>query len=166
MNSNKRFNPILTLAFALGLARPPATAAEDLAAMMLGYVEPYRIITLSAAEAGVISDVLVKEGDAVKKGQVLAKLDTATLEAELDVAQAEARLQATRKQRLDELATSSRATPDELEKARTDLTIKDAQVRKFRAMIETRLMRSPVDGVVNEIKRDPARPFPRPTRTS
>ncbi len=123
---------------------------------MLGYVEPYRIITISAAETGVIAEVLVKEGDAVKKGQVLAKLDTATLQAELDIAQAEAKLQATRKQRLEELASSSRATPEELEKARTDLAIKDAQVRKFQAMIETRLMRSPVDGLVTDIKRDPS----------
>ena len=121
----------------------------------LGYVEPYRIITLSAAEPGVIAEVLVKEGDPAKKGQILAKLDTATLQAELEIAQAEAKLQATRKQRLDELATASRASPDELEKARADLTIKDAQVRKIQAMIETRLLRSPVDGLVNEIKRDP-----------
>ncbi len=136
------------IAFALALS--PARADD-----MLGYVEPYRIITLSAAETGVIAEVLVKEGDPAKKGQVLAKLDTATLQAELEIAQAEAKLQATRKQRLDELAGSSRATPEELEKARTDLTIKDAQVRKIQAMIETRLLRSPVDGLVNEIKRDP-----------
>ena len=128
-----------------------AAHADD----MLGYVEPYRIITLSAAETGVIAEVLVREGDPAKKGQVLAKLDTATLQAELEIAQAEAKLQATRKQRLDDLASSSRATPEELEKARTDLTIKDAQVRKIQAMIETRLLRSPVDGLVNEIKRDP-----------
>ena len=121
----------------------------------LGYVEPYRIITLSAAEPGVIAEVLVKEGDVAKKGQILAKLDTATLQAELEIAQAEAKLQATRKQRLDELASASRASPEELEKARTDLAIKDAQVRKIEAMIETRLLRSPVDGLVNEIKRDP-----------
>jgi len=123
---------------------------------MLGYVEPYRIITVSAAETGAIAEVLVKEGDAVKKGQILAKLDTATLQAELEIAQAEAKLQATRKARLEELAGSSRATPEELEKARTDLLIKDAQVRKFQAMIETRLMRSPIDGLVNDIKRDPS----------
>ena len=136
------------IAFALALS--PARADD-----MLGYVEPYRIITLSAAETGVIAEVLVKEGDPAKKGQVLAKLDTATLQAELEIAQAEAKLQATRNQRLDDLASSSRATPEELEKARTDLTIKDAQVRKIQAMIETRLLRSPVDGIVNEIKRDP-----------
>ena len=129
----------------------PLRADDD-----LGYVEPYRIITVSAAEPGVIAEVLVKEGDAVKKGQILAKLDTATLEAELEIARAEAKLQTTRKQRIEELVTASRATTEELEKARTDLTIKEAQVRKFQAMIETRIMRSAVDGLVSEIKRDPS----------
>jgi RND family efflux transporter MFP subunit len=123
---------------------------------ILGYTEPYRIITVSAAEPGVIAEMLVEEGSVVKKGQILARLDTATLHAELDIAKAETKLQATRKQRLDELASASRASPEELEKARTDLTIKEAQVRKIEAMIETRLMRSAVDGVVTTIKRDPS----------
>jgi len=136
---------------ALLLLLAPVRAAD-----ILGYTEPYRIITVSAAEAGVIAEMLVAEGAVVKKGQILAKLDTATLQAELEIAKAEARLQATRKQRLDELATASRASPDEVEKARTDLSIKEAHVRKFEAMIETRLMRSAVDGVVTLIKRDPS----------
>ncbi len=76
--------------------------------------------------------------------------------AELDIANAEAKLQSTRKSRLEELGTANRSTPEELEKARTDLTIKQAQVRKIEAMIENRTMRSPVAGVVTEIKRDPS----------
>ena len=47
-------------------------------------------------------------------------------------------------------------TPEESEKAATEVTIKQAQVRKIEAMIEARTMRSPVDGVVTEIKRDPS----------
>lgn len=123
---------------------------------ILGYTEPYKTIALSAGEQGVIAEMLVEEGAAVKKSQVLARLDTATLEAELDIAKAEARLHATRCKRLEELATANRSTPEELDRARTDLTIKDAQVRKIQAQIETRTMRSPVDGVVTEIKRDPS----------
>ena len=134
------------------LALVTTTRAEDI----LGYTEPYRIITVSASEPGLIAEVFVTEGAAVEKGQTLAKLDTAVLQAELEIAKAEAKMQATRKQRLDELASASRATPEELEKARTDLTIKDARVRKIEAMIETRLMRSAVDGVVTAIKRDPS----------
>ena len=129
-----------------------SASADDI----LGYTEPYKIITVSAAEPGVLAELLVEEGARVKKNQVLARLDIAVLTAELDIAKAEAQLQATRKQRLAELAQSSRATADELDKAKTDLVIKQAQVRKTEAMIEARTMRSPVDGVVTEIKRDPS----------
>jgi len=139
----------LLLATSLLLSTASSRADE-----ILGYTEPCRIVAVSAAESGVIAQMLVEEGTVVKKGQILARLDTATLEAELDIAKAEASLQRTRKQRLDELTSSSRASPEELEKARTDLAIKEAQVRKFEAMIETRLMRSAVDGVVTTIKRN------------
>ena len=132
---------------------PAAPARAD---DILGYTEPVRIITVSAAETGVIAEMLVEEGAVVKKGQILARLDTATLEAELDIAKAEAQLQKTRLLRLDELRSSSRASPEELEKARTDLRIKDAQVRKIEAMIETRIMRSAVDGVVTSVRRNPS----------
>ena len=98
--------------------------------------------------------MLVKEGDKVESGQVLARLDIATLKADLDIARAEEKLQTIRTERLEKLATSNRSTEDELDKAKTDLEIKQAQVRKIEAMIENRTFRSPVRGVVTEIKRD------------
>jgi RND family efflux transporter MFP subunit len=121
-----------------------------------GYAEPYKTITVSAGEAGIISEVMVEEGAQVKKGQVLAKLDTAQLEAELDIAKATTGLQETKLQRLEELAKTGRSSPDELERGRTDLKIRKAEVRKIEAAIESRTMRSPVDGVVTEVKRDPS----------
>lgn len=128
--------------------------AEDPA--IIGYTEPYKTITVSAGEQGVIASMLVEEGTHVTKNQILARLDTATLEAELDIARAEAKLQAIRLKRFEDLATANRSTPEELDRARTDLVIKEAQVRKIEAQIEARTMRSPVDGIVTEIKRDPS----------
>lgn len=125
-------------------------------APIIGYTEPYKIITVSAAESGVIAELPVKEGDAVKAGQLLAKLNNDVFAAELQVARAEAMLAATRNDRVNELARSGKATPEELERARTETTIKDANVRRISAQIENRTMRSPVDGVVTEIKRDPS----------
>ncbi len=130
---------------AIGVLR----AAADESAI-LGYTEPYRLITVAAGEAGVIGGVLVKEGERVTQGQVLAKLDTAVLAAELEIARAEAKLAATRRERVAELSQQTRVTPEESEKAATEVTIKQAQVRKIEAMIEARTMRSPVDGVVTE----------------
>ena len=128
--------------------------AED--SSILGYTEPIKTITISSGEPGVIAEMLVEEGARVKKAQILARLDTAALQADLDIAKAEAKLQASRLRRLEDLSSANRSTPEELERARTDLTIKDAQRRKIEAQIETRTMRSPVDGIVIEIKRNPS----------
>ena len=151
-STQERFRFFARLAACL-LALATARADEP---SILGYTEPFKTITMSSAEQGVIAEMLVEEGDRVKKTQVLARLDTATLQAELEIAKAEAKLQATRLKRLEELSSANRSTPEELDRARTDLTIKDAQTRKIEAQIEVRTMRSPVDGIVTEIKRDPS----------
>jgi RND family efflux transporter MFP subunit len=123
---------------------------------ILGYTEPYKTITVSAGEQGVIAEMLVEEGAQVKKDQVLARLDIATLQADLEIVRAESKLQSTRLKRLEALAAANRASPEELERAQTDLTVKQAETRKIEAQIEARIMRSPVDGVVIEVKRDPS----------
>lgn len=123
---------------------------------MPGYAEPYKTITVSAGESGVVTEVLVEEGALVKKGQVVARLDTGQLVAELDIAKATTALQEIKVQKLGELAKSGRAPTEEIDRARTDLKIRQAEMRKIEAAIETRTMRSPVDGVVTEVKRDPS----------
>ena len=146
MNSNKPSKFLLAPLLAL-LA---FTARADVP----GYTEPYKTITVSAAEAGVIKELPVEEGSIVKQGQILARLDVAQLDAELDIAKIQAELQRTKVERLEELARSQRAAKEELERSRADLKIRDAEIRKIQAAIETRTMRSPVDGVVTDIKRD------------
>lgn len=138
--------------FAL-FAAVPATAT---AAEVPGYTEPYKTITVSSSEPGVIAEVLVEEGARVKKNQVLAKLDTAQHEAELDIAQSNTELQKSKVAKLVEIARSQRIAQEELERARTDLKVREAEVRKIEAVIANRIMRSPVDGIVSEIKRDPS----------
>ena len=146
MNSNKLSKFLLTPL----LAMLAFTARADVP----GYTEPYKTITVSAAEAGVIKELPVEEGTVVKQGQILARLDVAQLDAELEIAKIQAELQRTKVERLDELARSQRAAKEELERSRADLKIREAEIRKIQAAIETRTMRSPVNGTVTEIKRD------------
>lgn len=51
-----------------------------------GFTEPDRQAELAAGEPGILDKVLVKEGDRVERGQVLAKLDSAVLECTLETA--------------------------------------------------------------------------------
>lgn len=119
-----------------------------------GYTEPYKTITVSASEPGVIAEVLVEEGARVKKNQVVAKLDTAQHEAELDIAKTQTELQRVKVTKLEDIVRSQRISQDELDRARTDLKIRQAEVRKIQAVLDNRIMRSPVDGIVSEVKRD------------
>src|SRR5262245_53200834 len=80
---------------------------------MAGCSEPYRIITVSAPEVCVLKEVLVREGERVKAKQILAKLETDTLQAELDIANAELRMHGIRKERIEQLAAEKRAAPEE-----------------------------------------------------
>ena len=63
-----------------------------------GTVKPERSINVSPKNAGVLNRLLVKEGDAVKQGQLLAYMDDSNLQGQLtqargQLAQAEANLQ-------------------------------------------------------------------------
>lgn len=148
MNSNKLSE--LLLATLLAVLAPFAHADVP------GYTEPYKTIKVSAAESGVIKELPVEEGTVVKQGQIVARLDVAQLEAELDIAKIQTDLQRAKMERLDELARSQRAAKEEVERGRADLKIRQAEIRKIEAGIETRTMRSPVNGVVTEIKREPS----------
>jgi HlyD family secretion protein len=53
-----------------------------------GTIEPERSINLSPKSAGIIKSLLVKEGDSVKKGQIIAYMDDSNLQGQLTQAKA------------------------------------------------------------------------------
>ena len=69
---------------------PTATAAETTAPIVSasGEVLPAQWTTLSFAQAGNLNELLVKEGDAVKAGEVIARLEAPDLNAALAQKQA------------------------------------------------------------------------------
>ncbi|MBD0265092.1 MAG: efflux RND transporter periplasmic adaptor subunit [Tolypothrix sp. Co-bin9] len=63
-----------------------------------GTVKPERSINVSPKQSGILKTLLVKEGDTVKQGQILAKMDDSNLQGQLtqaraQIAQQEANLQ-------------------------------------------------------------------------
>ena len=71
------------------VAQTGAGAAPGAVLNASGYVTARRRATVSAKVTGKVLEVLVEEGDTVKQGQVLAKLDDSQLRAALAVAQAQ-----------------------------------------------------------------------------
>jgi HlyD family secretion protein len=90
-----------------------------------GSLAAARSVSLAFSTSGRVTEVLVKEGDQVKAGQALVKLDTAELT--LSVAQAEASLASAQAQLADLLAPP---TKEELAAAEASLASAQAQYRK------------------------------------
>ncbi|MBL6458518.1 efflux RND transporter periplasmic adaptor subunit [Belnapia sp. T6] len=167
--------PALLLAAGPALAQrlPAPLPAADFPCQ----VTSSRRIELASPVVGVLSDVLVERGDRVRRGQVVAQLQSEVEQAQVALAQARASSDAQLKLRRARMAladrTLSRNRPlagerfvseQELDQIRTErdvaamdaasatesLVIARAELEQARAALAIRSIRSPVDGVVTD----------------
>ncbi|MGF1518969.1 MAG: efflux RND transporter periplasmic adaptor subunit [Nodosilinea sp.] len=90
-----------------------------------GLVQPLRKINISPKEAGSVTELLVREGDSVESGQVIARMDDKRLQAQVNQSrQALARAQAGLAERL----TGNR--PEDIAKAEAEVTRYEAQLQE------------------------------------
>lgn len=68
---------------------PVSAVKADNRVIAEGVVLPVKYANLALASGGVVAEILVKEGDLVAEGQILARLESSELRAELENAQAE-----------------------------------------------------------------------------
>lgn len=127
---------------------------------IVGYLEPGRSIKISSAEPGIVQQVYVKEGQFVKKGDILVRLDTRVLEQEVKIANEEKEMLARRLEKLRRLITKKFASEDELNRAESDLKVRELQAQRTEAQIERLTLRSPMDGVITELRFDEAESVP------
>ena len=164
--------PVHTVA-AIAVANNPGAGAVLQAT---GYVTARRQATVSAQLTGTLTEVLIEEGDRVKKDQILAKLDDSEYKAALDTAVAQAKaahalvdqFQAQLAQNLrdatrdDALATQGLVSKQTAEQARTlanstraqlasqqkQAVAADAEVVEAQVNFNYCVVRAPFDGVI------------------
>ncbi|WP_146404347.1 efflux RND transporter periplasmic adaptor subunit [Planctomycetes bacterium CA13] len=174
----KRFSTSLRCVLVATCCFPMMCAfAEELE----GFTEPYRRVDVPANEIGVLSQVLVCEGDSVLASQLLARLDDSVLRASLEVARAAKDALGTRrgaeadvKMREKQLASyrelheRGNASVREFDRSESeyqkaiarlqaideDLEIRRLEYERAKAQVENRRIEAPVDGVVVEIVKD------------
>jgi multidrug efflux system membrane fusion protein len=129
---------------------------------IVGAVEPVKRSTIASEIAGLVEDFPVEEGDAVKKGDLLAKLRTKSLEIDLreaksQKAEADARYRLAKKnlERFQELYNKGVASLQQLQDAETEKDAMLARLSQLEAQIDSHaydLARSkivaPFDGYV------------------
>lgn len=113
-----------------------------------GPVEPIRTVQVSAQTGGTLLEVLVEEGDRVRSGQLLARLDSREISAQLEHAKAVLANAQTAYQRAKDLRTGDLISEAELDAARSSHDMAKADVELWSTRLAFCRITAPVSGVV------------------
>ena len=119
-------------------------------AAVSGVVEPIRTVGVNSQLAGALLQVLVQEGDAVRAGTPLARMDDRELAAQLAAAEASYQVAEAAYQRAEQLRDRKVITVPEYERDRTAFAAAKAQYDQLRTRIGYATVRAPVSGVITE----------------
>ncbi len=127
-----------------------------------GELQPVSRVVIRAREAGKILDMNVRDGQAVRAGDLLVRFETEELQSTLllrqsdrDAAEAELTLAMRALTRTEQLASKNIASAEQLDKAKSDVVVKTARLQSLSAQVDiARLalrnaeIRAPFDGTI------------------
>ena len=124
----------------------------DVYAMYTGTapIEAYAEADVIAKVAGEVRELLVEEGDEVKKGQVLARLDGERLRLELNESQARLRKLQRDYERNIDLKAKALISDGDFEKIKYEMEALEAAFNLASLELDYTQIRAPIDGVVAE----------------
>jgi len=117
-----------------------------------GVVEPTVMMPVAPRTGGRLATLRADEGAKVKRGQVLARIESADLEQTVQEMQARERLARTQFERTASLVAQKFLSPAELDRTRTELEAAQAALRRAQAQLDYNLLVAPADGTV--LRRD------------
>jgi RND family efflux transporter MFP subunit len=113
-------------------------------------VEPMRTIRLAARTDGVMTEVLVEEGDRVDAGEMLARIDVREQRAELARARARLAEREATFQRMQQLRERDYVDAAQYETARAELEIARSDLELWQTRVDFGTVTSTIDGTVVE----------------
>ncbi len=132
--------------------RAAETGSRDLSrtVRLSAPVEPMRTIRLAARTDGVMTDVLVEEGDRVEAGEVLANIDVREQRAELARARATLSEKEANFERMEQLRERDYVDAAQYETARAELEIARSDLELWQTRVDFGTVTSTIDGTVVE----------------
>jgi len=122
--------------------------------VLTGIVAPWQDVMLSSEATGRIERQNVEEGQSVKAGQELVRIDTSLNQARLDQALAQERLARQEYERIQSLSTKGISTPQAVDKSQADLDVATANVRLIQIQLSKSVVTAPFDGVLDKLLKD------------
>ncbi len=113
-----------------------------------GTIEPIRTVTINSQLSGAVRQVAVEEGDQVRQGSLLARIDSRELEAQLASAEASLQVAARAAERAERLRNEEIITVAEYERDIAAHAAAQASRDQLRTRVGYATVRSPIAGVV------------------
>ena len=113
-----------------------------------GSLVPDEEVNLSFESSGKITDIFFKEGTHVQKGELLAKINDAPLQADLRKKQAQVKLMQDRLFRAKALLEKEAVSKEAFQEAEANLAALEAEIEGVEAQIEQTELRAPFSGII------------------
>ena len=136
-----------------GLSLGAAASAQELD--LDGLIEPYEVVELSSRVPGILDEVIVKRGDLVEEGQVLARLKDSLEKIALKLARARVDFSTRRAERNEELYEAQLVSVHDKDELETEILINKLEAEEAKEILDMRTIRSPIKGVVVKELRAP-----------
>lgn len=114
-----------------------------------GQTEAWQDVSAAADIGGRVEWIGPSEGDPVKKGQLIAKIDVSALKAALDRAEADYRLAEELYTRRKKLFEDKIIGQEELDRSENQRLLALASLKQTRVEYEKGFLKSPINGIVN-----------------
>jgi RND family efflux transporter MFP subunit len=115
-----------------------------------GTIEPIRYVGINSQLSGAVLSVNVEEGDYVREGQTLARIDGRELEAQLASAEAALELAKRTMERSEQLRAQQIVTVAEYERDKAALAAAQATRDQLHTRLSYATVRAPVSGVITQ----------------
>ncbi|HEX7118275.1 MAG TPA: efflux RND transporter periplasmic adaptor subunit [Longimicrobiales bacterium] len=134
---------------------PVATATVEVGTIarsitVSGVVEPLRAVGINSQLSGAVLEVRVEEGDVVRAGAVLARLDDREVRAQLASAEAAFEVADAAFQRSERLFERQVITRAEYDRDRAAYAAARAQLEQLRTRLDYTTVQAPISGVITE----------------
>lgn len=141
---------LLPLIIVLAVFAPQSATAQR-AVSHEGMIEPYVTVNVASQVSGILEEMMVKRGDIVAKGQVLATLRAGVEKADLEQANAMLDFNRRKLERNRELVVQGNVSANDEDEMATEVRKNEAILHQVTAKLEMKTIRSPVDGVVVKV---------------
>jgi membrane fusion protein (multidrug efflux system) len=115
---------------------------------MVADILPDEEVDLAFETSGKITNIYFREDTSVRKGELLAKINDAPLQAQLKKLEAQVKLSEDRLYRQSELLERDAVSREAYEQAQTELAMLQADIDLVKANIAQTELRAPFDGVI------------------